>query len=463
MVKERIFILANKSFKNNPRYEAMQILNQVLNGGGYSNILINQCLSQQQLTTADQHLLVNLVYGVLQHKLTLDYFLEKYLQRQKHLQSWVQNLLRLSVYQMYYLDRIPDRAIFFEATQIAKAIGGQKVAGLITAVLRNLQRDGWRSLTELSPLEHLSITASVPTWIIQSLKQQVGWQKTEKILTSLNQPPQISVRVNTNKITPKQLQTELEHDGFQVHPSQVSPGGLIIDKGSIIDSPWFQAGYCTMQDESSMLVAPALQVQKGMNILDACAAPGGKTTHIATYLNNSQEQITALDLHAQKLRLIEQNARRLGVQQYITTKALDARQAGQEFSPQSFQRILVDAPCSGLGLLRRKPEIRYAKKAADLQQLAQIQLAILEAVAPLVALQGILLYSTCTILAPENQQVVAKFLKRNPEFSIIPVVTDWPLTQVHRGHFIQIYPDDYQTDGFFIAALQKQSSTQVHQ
>lgn len=218
-----------------------------------------------------------------------------------------------------------------------------------------------------------------------------------------------------------------------------------------------------MQDESSMLVAPALQVQKGMNILDACAAPGGKTTHIATYLNNSQGQITALDLHAQKLRLIEQNARRLGVQQYITTKALDARQAGQEFSPQSFQRILVDAPCSGLGLLRRKPEIRYAKKAADLQQLAQIQLAILEAVAPLVAVQGILLYSTCTILAPENQQVVAEFLKRNPEFSIIPVVTDWPLTQVHRGQFIQIYPDDYQTDGFFIAALQKQSSTQVHQ
>lgn len=450
-------MLVNKSLSNNPRYGAMKILNQVLDGGGYSNILINQCISNNKFTIADQHLLVNLVYGVLQHKLTLDYFLEKYLQRQKHLQSWIQNLLRLAVYQMYYLDRIPDRANFFETTQIGKVIGGQKVAGLITAVLRSLQRDNWRSFTELSPVKCLSIMNSIPTWIIKSLKQQVGWSKTEKILTSLNQPPQVSVRVNTNKIFPNQLQKELENDGFKVRPSQVSPLGLIIDKGSIIDSSWFKDGYCTIQDESSMLVATALQVHHSMNILDACAAPGGKTTQIATYLSNSQGQIVALDLYAQKLRLIEQNSQRLGVSQYITTQALDARKAGNKFSPKSFNRILVDAPCSGLGLMRRKPEIRYFKSVTDLQQLAQIQLAILEAVAPLLDIQGILLYSTCTILAPENQQVVAKFLERNPEFSIIPVVTDWPLTKVHRGQFIQIYPDDYQTDGFFIAALQKRA------
>lgn len=448
--------MANKLLNNNPRYLATQILNQVLNGSGYSNVLINQYLTQYQLVSADQRLLVQLVYGVLQHKLTLDYFLEKYLQQQKHLQTWVRNLLRISVYQMRYLDRIPERAIFYEATQIAKIIGGQKVAGLITAVLRNLQRDGWMTFDKLDKQKRLSIEYSVPQWIIKRLVKQVGLEKTTQILISLNQPPKTSIRVNTAKISRSELQQQLEHDNFQVHPSAVSPVGLVIDQGSIIHSQWFQAGYCTVQDESSMLVAPALQAQDNSQILDACAAPGGKTTHLATYIQSGEGQVTALDLHANKLRLIEQNAHRLGVAEQITTLAMDARQVSQQFAPQTFERILVDAPCSGLGLLRRKPEIRYTKQESDLFDLAAIQLAILEAVDPLLTAGGLLVYSTCTIFEPENQQVIAKFLQNHPEYTAVKVQTDLALTKIHRGQFVQIYPDDYETDGFFIAALKKQ-------
>ncbi|WP_309109361.1 transcription antitermination factor NusB, partial [Bombilactobacillus bombi] len=237
----------SKSFNNNPRYWATQILNQVLQGNGYSNILINQCLTKQNLSAADQRLLVQLVYGVLQHKLTIDYFLKKYLQQQKHLQNWVHNLLRISVYQMHYLDRIPERAIFFEATQIAKIIGGKKVAGLVTAVLRNLQRDGFATLKNLNSEQRLSIEYSVPQWIIKQLIQQVGQTKTSQILASLNQNPRTSIRVNTTKISRTALQQQLEHDGFKVRLSTVSPVGLIIEQGSIVNSPWFEAGYCTIQ------------------------------------------------------------------------------------------------------------------------------------------------------------------------------------------------------------------------
>ncbi|MBA1434882.1 methyltransferase domain-containing protein, partial [Bombilactobacillus bombi] len=217
---------------------------------------------------------------------------------------------------------------------------------------------------------------------------------------------------------------------------------------------WFDAGYWTIQDESAMLVTPALQVEKSDRVLDACAAPGGKTTQIASELGPNG-QITALDLHAKKLHLIEQNAHRLGVFERLQTQALDARQVGEKFSENSFDKILVDAPCSGLGLMRRKPEIRYTKQAIDINKLAAIQLAILEAVAPLLKPQGLLVYSTCTILEAENQQVITQFLQRRPDFILRPVKTHYPLAEIHRRNFVQIYPDDYTTDGFFIAALQK--------
>ncbi|UQS83458.1 16S rRNA (cytosine(967)-C(5))-methyltransferase RsmB [Bombilactobacillus thymidiniphilus] len=454
MAKERIFKLAiTSSTNNNPRYWATKILTQVTKGAGYSNLLINQTVHEQQFSDKDQRLMVQLVYGVLQHKLTLDYYLEPYL-KGKQIAEWVQNLLRVAVYQMVYLDKIPAHAIFYEATQIAKELGNIGLSKLVTAVLRNLQRHKWRSFSTLAPKTRLSIEYSIPYWIVEQLEQQVGLVKTESILKSLNQPPKTSIRVNTAKIAVDELQQELDKDDLSTTQSQLTPEGLVGEHGFAAGTQWFQAGFCTVQDESSMLVAPALQLQSDSRVLDACAAPGGKTTQIASYLG-SEGQVIALDLHAKKVKLIEQNAKRLGLLEKIQAKALDARQVGNEFEAASFDRILVDAPCSGFGLMRRKPEIRYERDLFDCQNLSKIQSDILEAVAPLLKVNGLLVYSTCTIFDVENQQVITKFLAKHPDFQLVPVKTMNDLPSIKRDGFIKIYPDDYQTDGFFIACLKK--------
>lgn len=454
MVKERTFKLAIKSLNDNPRYWAARIVTQVLQGQGYSNFLLNQCLSRQLLKPVDQDLLVQLVYGTLQHKLTLDYYLQPLIKKPQNLAPLILNLLRISVYQLYYLDRIPDRAIFYEATQIAKKVENPGAGKLVTAVLRNLQRQGQKPVQTADPKNQLSIEYSVPLWVIEKLTAQIGWAKTQTLVHSLNQPPKNAVRVNLQKTNLPDLQQQLATQNISTQPSVLSPVGLVSQQGAITQSSLLQQGLYTVQDESAMLVAPALQVGPQHRILDACAAPGGKTTQLASYLEPGG-QITALDLHATKLRLIEANARRLGVQNYIQTQALDARQADQHLPAQSYDRILVDAPCSGFGLMRRKPEIRYLRDAKALTSLAQVQQDILTSVAPLLKVGGLLVYSTCTIFEEENQQIVHNFLTTHREFTLAPVVTTWPLKVLHRGDFVQIFPDDFQTDGFFIACLKK--------
>lgn len=234
----------------------------------------------------------------------------------------------------------------------------------------------------------------------------------------------------------------------------MTPIGLIAPSGHLAGTSAFVKGEYTMQDESSMLVAPSLDIQPGDVVLDACAAPGGKTTHIAQYLDPKQGgQVTALDLHANKVRLINKNAKRLGLTDRIHAQVLDARKVATTFSANSFDKILVDAPCSGLGLIRRKPEIKYTKTPEDPAHLQQIQLAILNSVAPTLKIGGRLTYSTCTMVKEENQDVVAQFLAAHPEFEQVSVPTLKPLHKAHSAPALQLFPDDYDTDGFFIASL----------
>ncbi|HAT53939.1 MAG TPA: 16S rRNA (cytosine(967)-C(5))-methyltransferase RsmB, partial [Lactobacillus sp.] len=211
-----------------------------------------------------------------------------------------------------------------------------------------------------------------------------------------------------------------------------------------------------IQDESAMLPVEALAPQPADHVLDACAAPGGKTTQIAAHLDANQGGlVTALDLHAHKVSLIETNAKRLHVADRVHAQQLDARKAAEQFGPETFDRILVDAPCSGLGLLRRKPEIRYAKTLADSQQLQKIQLSILDAVAPTLKKNGILVYSTCTILKQENDDVATAFIKQHPDFDLVRVATTRDLKPKRSTAWLTIYPDDYGSDGFFVCAFKK--------
>src|SRR5699024_1776149 len=209
-------------------------------------------------------------------------------------------------------------------------------------------------------------------------------------------------------------------------------------------------------DETSMLVAPILQIEKSNQVLDACAAPGGKTTHIATYLSAAAGgKVVALDLHQHKVQLIKENARRLHLTQVVDSRRLDARQVAALFSPATFDRILVDAPCSGLGLMRRKPDIRYTKQPDDFKRLAALQLEILTSIAPTLKVGGRLVYSTCTIFPEENQQVVKEFLRQHPEFELLPVPVSANLRESLSYQMLTIYPHQYNTDGFFISCLRK--------
>lgn len=448
-----------RNTKKTSRYLAMSILEKTDENQSYSNLLLNEAIQKNNLSPADARLLTELVYGVLQRKLTLDYYLSAFLSEDKKIDSWVRNLLRLSIYQMVYLNKIPAHAILFEAVEVAKKKGHIGVSKFVNGVLRNAERKGFKSISAIQdPIERLSIEVSMPKWLIEKFVDEIGFNETKKLGEALLVPSHSSARVNVPFLTVTEALEAMQEEGFDVRPSKVSPVGIISDGGHFASSPLFQSGQLTIQDESSMLVAPTMQIEPHHQVLDACAAPGGKTTHIASYLSaEAGGKVTALDLHAHKVKLIQDNAKRLHVDKVVEGRTLDARKVDEVFEDEIFDRILVDAPCSGLGLMRRKPDIKYTKQPKDLLQLQKIQLAILTSVAPKLKVGGLLVYSTCTITTEENQGTVEAFLKNHPNFEKVSVAVEENLTANIKNDLLQIYPQDFGTDGFFISCLKKKS------
>lgn len=450
--------MANKSIRNSSRYLAMTVLEKVNTKGAFSNIVLNQTIEKENLSREDSNLLTEIVYGVIQRKRTLDYILMPYLNQKKKIEHWVIQLLRLSVYQLYYLERVPDHAVLNEAVNIAKVRGHKGISGLVNGVLRNVLRGEKPDFSKISdPVERLGVQYSLPDWIIDQSIQQLGMDETEKYAQSLLDKSKVSLRVNTTQISVKEAIEQLTDEGYTVKESRVSPHGLISESGLPARSELFKTGKITIQDETSMLVAPALGIQSDDKVLDACAAPGGKTTHIAAYLDNEKGgEVLALDLHAHKIKLIEENAQRQQVSSVVKTKNLDARKISEEVNPETFDKILVDAPCSGLGLMRRKPEIRYSKTPEDLSALKKIQIDILSSVAPFLKKDGRLVYSTCTITQEENEQVIEAFLADHPDFSVEPVLLENEQLERSKDQMLRVYPHQYGTDGFFICSLRRQ-------
>ncbi len=445
------------SNKKNVRETALELLEAVEKNQSYSNLLLNHAIEKRQLPAKDIGLLTELTYGTLQRKMALDYFLNPFLKKAKKIETWVMYLLRLTVYQMVYLDKIPDRAAIYEAVEIAKKRGHKGIAGMVNGVLRSIQREGLPSLDEISdPVERLSIATSHPDWLVRRWAAQFGFEKT-KSMCEMNLTASLqTARVNLSKTTREACAKELEEEGYLIELSSVIPEAVRSLKGNLASSAAFKTGLLTIQDESSMLAAYALGVKQNETVLDACAAPGGKSTHIAEKLNNTGKVIS-LDLHEHKVKLIRDNAKRLGLNN-IEAKALDSRKAQEHFQPESFDRVLLDAPCSGLGVMRRKPDIKYTKKEQDIKQLSTIQQSLLESVATLVKKGGILVYSTCTVDREENEQTIKTFLKNNPQFegdsgfkermpeTVQPFINDYDL---------QVFPQDFGSDGFYIACLRK--------
>ncbi|MGX7245096.1 16S rRNA (cytosine(967)-C(5))-methyltransferase RsmB [Enterococcus quebecensis] len=443
--------------KNSVRYVALRTIERVDNGGAYSNLLLNEMINKSALGEKDSRLFTELVYGTISHKLLLEYYLTPFIQNPKKVDSWVKNLLSLSVYQLVFLDKIPDHAIINEAVEIGKHRGNSGIGKFVNGILRAFQREGVPSLDKIKdPIERLSVEISMPKWLTEKLIKQMGIEETRKLGLSLFEKSHVSGRVDTREISISDALEELQKDHIEASASQVSPYGVVADKGFLAGSYLFGMGNLTIQDESSMLVAPAMQIEKNHVVLDACAAPGGKTTHIATFLDSKQGgRVKALDIHDHKIKLIKQNAERLHVKDVVDTEKLDARKVGEEFPTEYFDRILVDAPCSGLGLMRRKPDIKYHKSAQDFEQLPKIQLEILESVAHTLKQWGIMVYSTCTIAEEENQEVVAAFLEKHPEFKKIDVAVNEAVQSAIQDQMLTLYPHQLGTDGFFICCMQK--------
>lgn len=446
-----------KKLRQTVRYAALEALERVEHGGAYSNLLINEMIQKGNLSPVDGRLLTEIVYGTISRQMTLDYYLTPFIKDAKRVDDWVRLLLRLSLYQMEYLDKVPSHAIFNEAVEIAKFRGNPGIGKFVNGVLRKIQREGVPTTDAISdPVDRLSTAISLPRWLTERFIAEIGLEETEKMGHSLQRPSHVSGRVDLRQITREDAIADIQEEGLEVRLSEVSPYGIIADKGFLAGTYLFRLGQMTVQDESSMLVAPALQVEPQHQVLDACAAPGGKTTHIATFLDPEKGgKVVGLDIHKQKVNLILENAQRLHVADVVEAEQMDARKTHEEFPAESFDRILVDAPCSGLGLLRRKPDIRYQKTAEDFQRLPEIQGAILESVAPTLKKGGIMVYSTCTILAAENQEVVARFLADHPDFQQIPVQAEDLITAHQKDDFLTLYPHDFMTDGFFISCLQK--------
>ncbi|ANZ58539.1 16S rRNA (cytosine(967)-C(5))-methyltransferase [Fructilactobacillus lindneri] len=442
-----------KNNTSNPRYLAVKTLERVSNGA-YSNLQINNVIDSTNMNEKDVRLFTTIVYGVIQHRLTFEYYIQKMVKHPDKLKPWVKELLYTAIYQMVYLDKVPNRAIFDESIEIDKARGHDGIRRLVTGILHKINRDGLPSLDDIKDkTEYLSIKFSVPVWIIEQLNNQLGKEKTEKILESINEPANQSLRVNIKSTNPSSLTKMLEEKGFEVESSKVAANALVVSNGNAAHTDLFKDGLFTIQDESAMLPVQSMQIASDDYILDACAAPGGKTTQIAEYLTTGK--VEALDLHENKLNLIKKNAERMGVANQIEVHACDSRKLDKLFNDETFDKILVDAPCTGMGLIRRKPEIRYDKSIRDVESLSRIQSQILDAVAPKLKVGGQLVFSTCSIINQENSANVTKFLNEHHNFAPIRVETKMNLKPDRPEDYLKIFPDDYGSDGFFISGFKK--------
>lgn len=445
------------------RQLAVRVLTDIEEKQAYSNLELKSALGQTKLSRRDTGLATELVYGTLSRLNTLDWMLEQFVTQPLHkLEGWVHNLLRISFYQLSYLERVPDRAVVHEAVEIAKAWGHKGIAGMVNGVLRSRLREPEKTVIpdNLPLVSRISLTHSHPEWMVAEWIQLYGEAETEAMCAANNLPPVMSLRANALRVTRDELIAQISKQvtDAEIEPSAVAPEGVVAsDIGNIAELPAYASGSCTVQDESSMLVARALAPEAGMKVLDMCAAPGGKATHIAELMKNKGE-VTALDVHPHKIRLIEENAFRLGIS-IVESRKGDARNADELLAGRTFDRILVDAPCTGLGVIRRKPDIKWHKWQRDAAAISNIQYEILCTAARLVSPNGKIVYSTCTVQSEENERLIRRFLTDHTEWELDGTLAqDMPdaLREKYATLFdgyMQILPHHFDTDGFFISRL----------
>lgn len=441
----------------NYREIILKILVDVNINGAYSNHAINQHLKSKNIE--NENLIREIVYGVIENKSYIDYIIAQSSSiKLKKIHPTILEILRMSVYQIVFMDKIPSRAAVNEAVNLSKKYGHKKVSGFVNGVLRNIDRnkDKLMLVENKNKVEYLSIKYSHPEWLIENWIKDYGFEFTEKLCIANNSRPKLNIRVNTLKISKGDLIEKLSNYDYYVYETRYAKDGLIVENPKkIISIEEYKNGYFTIQDESSMLVAQIADPRENSLVLDLCAAPGGKATHMAQLMSN-KGRVIARDIYDHKLNLIRENSNRLGIDIIETEKhdaiILDENLIGK------VDYCIIDAPCSGLGIIRRKPEIKWNRHEKDIESLRDIQWNILNNAKEYLKINGTMIYSTCTIMKEENQNLIDKFLSINTNFQLVDfsdkILSNGFMEDAEKG-FIQVFPHIHNTDGFFIAKLKR--------
>lgn len=444
----------------NGREFALKVLFQVNEEGAYANIALDKAFADYTLhDSRDRGLATELVYGCVKYRGHLDWIINQFAKiKVKKMAPWIRNIIRLGLYQIIYLDKVPVSAAVNESVKLAKKYGHQGTVKFVNGILRNIERNKTNinyPSPKKAPLEYISIRYSFPNWMIKGWLKDYGFEDTIKMCQYFNEPAPLWIRTNTLKISRDELMAHLAAKDIQCVESLKSPDGIRIENNlEVAKITGFKEGFFTVQDESSMLVSQILDPQPGQTILDVCSGPGGKTSHLAQLMNN-KGLIRAFDVHPHRLKLIEETCERLGITNVVTEVA-DARKLTTKVSA-PVDGVLVDAPCSGLGVLGRRPDARWRKRQEDILDLQRIQKDILKETARLVKSGGTLVYSTCTITQEENQDVIESFLAQNSDFYLDNKIERFLPSQASGNSkgWIQFLPFKDQMDGFFIARLKR--------
>ena len=439
--------------KKTVRHLAVDILNQVSASQDFASPLINDCLTENSLSgTPDGRLLTHLVYGVLRYQGHLDWILTKFYRGDfEKMDEGIKNVLRLGIYQIKFSDRLPDFAVVDEAVKIAKIINPEKSA-LVNAVLRNYLRRGQNLAfpsEKKNMAEYIAAFHSHPLWLVKKWIKIFGPEETKSLCSANNELPPLTLRVNTLKISCNDLKQKLSYAGFAPEDTKFSPDGLILNTSAnpIQKTDFFEAGLLRIQDEAAQLISYLVNPANSGSILDACAGAGGKATHLAAILKN-KGRIVAVDRNPERIADLKREAIRLGIN-IIDAQAVDLSTDLPDSFKEKFDCVLVDAPCSGTGTLRRNPEIKWRTTQKDLLYFTSAQKIILQNSSAAVKKGGYLIYCTCSFLPEENENIIDDFLKHNSNFSICPPPVSINRQLMDNHGFFRTYPHKHNMDGFF--------------
>ena len=447
--------------KKAPRAICLDILNRIEEADLHPDRLLTDSFKRyRHLTSLDRSFLTELTYGVLRWEGKLDWVIRQFSKIPfERIEFETLNILRLGLYQILFLSRTPASAAVNESVELAKRVRGKGGAGFVNAILRSAirQKDEIRYPDiDKDPALHISVVQSHPLWLVQRWVKESGVEETIKVCSFNNQISSLTLRTNTLKIHPRDLIEKLKEKELRPFPAHYSEEGIVVrNPPPTSELPFIKEDLYIIQDEASQLVTAILDPRPGERILDACAAPGGKTTHIAQKMENRGE-IYALDISQGKLDFIEKLCQRLGIKIVETVKG-DAAQSLPIPQGSKFDRILADVPCSGFGTLRRNPDLKWKRGEEDIKRLSELQFSILRNLALYVKEGGVLIYSTCTVFHEENEDVVEKFLGGNPEFQLdrMDQVLPEKFHPFIQNRYFKTFPPRDEMDGFFVARLIK--------